>query len=80
MKKLLISSALALSSVFAVTACASVNATTDTAPAASMQKHHQGGMHKGHMMGPMSQLNLTSAQQTEIQAIRQNSRGNRMQQ
>lgn len=79
MKKLLMSSVLAVSSVFAVTACTSVNATTDTAPVTHMQKQHQGGMNKGGMRGPMSQLNLTAAQQTKIQGIMQQNNNNHMQ-
>lgn len=78
MKKLLMSSALALTSVFAVTACTSVNATTETTPATAMQKHHQSGMNKGRMMGSMSQLNLTAAQQTKIQAIMQQNNNDHM--
>ncbi len=76
-------SALALSSIFAVSACTSVGATTDTSPTTNMQKNYKAGMkqgmHKGGMKNPMSQLNLTAAQQTKIAAIRQNNRGDRMQ-
>lgn len=83
MKKLLMGSALALSSVFAVSACTSVGATTDTTPTTKMQKNYKAGMkegmHKGGMRGPMSQLNLTAAQQTKIAAIKQSNRGERMQ-
>lgn len=73
MKKLFMGSVLALSSVLTVTACTSVNATTDTAaPAAtSMQKHHKEGMKKGGMRGPMAQLDLTESQQAKIKAIMQ---------
>lgn len=70
MKKLLLGSVLAMSSVFTVTACTSVNATTDTKPAStSMQQHHKDGMKKGGMRGPMSQLDLTADQQAKIKAI-----------
>ena len=77
MKKLLIGSVLAISSVLTVTGCTSVNATTDTTPATTtnMQKQHKDGMkdgmHKGGMRGPMSQLDLTATQQAQIKAIMQ---------
>lgn len=86
MKKLLMGSVLVASSVFAVTGCTSVNATTDSAPATNkMQKHHQGGMkegmHKGNMKGgmrgPMSQLDLTTTQQAQIKAIMEAKQGDR---
>lgn len=82
MKKLLIGSVLAMSSVLTVTACTSVNATTDTAPTSSkMQKHHQdgikNGMHKDGMRGPMAQLDLTATQQAQIKAIMQEKNGDR---
>ncbi|WP_367107464.1 hypothetical protein [uncultured Psychrobacter sp.] len=85
MKKLLTSSILALSSVFALTACTSVDANTDTQPPTTqMQKQYQGKMHKGsmkdgRMRGPFAQLNLTATQQAQIQAIKQNNSGDRMQ-
>lgn len=78
MKKLLMGSVLAMSSVFAVTACTSVNATTDTAPTTSKMQHKD-GMKKGGMRGPMSQLDLTATQQAQLQALKQNNRGERMQ-
>jgi len=77
MKKLIIGSVLALSSVITVTGCTSVNATTDTTPATTtnMQKHHKAGMkdgmRKGGMRGPMAQLDLTATQQAQIKAIMQ---------
>lgn len=82
MKKLLIGSVLAISSVLTVTGCTSVNATTDTTPATTtnMQKQHkagmkdgmhQGGIHKGGMRGAMAQLDLTATQQAQIKAIMQ---------
>ncbi len=81
MKKLLMGSVLAMSSVFTVTACTSVNATTDTAPTTSKMQHHKagvkGGMHKGGMRGPMSQLDLTATQQAQIKAIMEAKHGNR---
>ena len=70
MKKLLLGSVLALSSVFTVTACTSVNANTDTTPSTTkMQKQHKAGMKKGEMRGPLSKLDLTAAQKTQIKAI-----------
>lgn len=74
MKKLLIGSVLAMSSVLTVTGCTSVNATTDTTSATptttSMQKQHKTGMKDG-MRGPMAQLDLTATQQAQIKAIMQ---------
>jgi len=75
MKKLLLGSVIALSSVFTVTACTSVNANTDTTPSTTkMQKQHKagmkkGGMKKGEMRGPLSKLDLTAAQKSQIKAI-----------
>lgn len=60
-------SVLALSSVLTVTACTSVNATTDTAPTTTKMQHHK----KGGMRGPMAQLDLTAEQQAQIKAIMQ---------
>ena len=77
MKKLLLGSVLAASSIFTVTACTSVNATTDTTPTSQMQKNHKDGMKKGEMRGPMSKLDLTATQQAQIKAIMQNKRGDR---
>ncbi|MGP4715030.1 Spy/CpxP family protein refolding chaperone [Psychrobacter sp. T6-6] len=73
MKKLLLGSVLAASSVFTVTACTSVNATTDTTPATQMQQKHKNGA----MKGPMSKLDLTATQQAQIKAIMQEKRGDR---
>ncbi|WP_201617962.1 hypothetical protein [Psychrobacter urativorans] len=74
MKKLLISSILATSSLFALTACAGVNAATDTNASTQMQKQHKGGM-----KNPLSELNLTATQQAQMQALRENNRGKHMQ-
>lgn len=76
MKKLLLGSVLAMSSVFTVTACTSVNATTDTKPA-STSMQHKDGMKKGGMRGPMSQLDLTAAQQAKIKVIMEAKHGDR---
>ena len=43
MKKLLLGSVLAATSVFTVTACSSVNAASDTAPTTQIQKNHKDG-------------------------------------
>ncbi|WP_201595675.1 Spy/CpxP family protein refolding chaperone [Psychrobacter vallis] len=75
MKKLVLGSVLALSSVFTVTACTSVNATTDTKPATSKMQHKD-GMKKG-MKGPMSQLDLTATQKAQIKAIMEAKQGDR---
>ena len=79
MKKLVMASVVALSSVFAVTACTSVGANTETPASTSMQKHHKGGMKQDGMKGAFSQLNLTATQKAQMQAIRQNSRTERLQ-
>ncbi len=71
MKKLVLGSVLALSSVFTVTACTSVNATTDTKPATSKMQQKDG------MKGPMSELNLTATQQAQIKAIMEAKQGDR---
>lgn len=73
MKKLLLGSVLAATSVFTVTACSSVNAASDTAPTTQMQKNHKDGA----MRGPMSKLDLTATQQAQIKAIMQEKRGER---
>nr|WP_317199376.1 hypothetical protein [uncultured Psychrobacter sp.] len=78
MKKLLLGAALATSSVFALTACTSVGANTDTPATTQMQKQHKGGMKDGSR-GFMSQLNLSAAQQAQLQALKQNNKNNRMQ-
>ena len=80
MKKLLIGSVLAMSSIFTVTACTSVNATTDTTPTTSKMQHKDGmkkAMNKGGMRGPMAQLDLTAEQQAQIKAIMQAQHGDR---
>ncbi|WP_435980517.1 Spy/CpxP family protein refolding chaperone [Psychrobacter sp. DM4] len=78
MKKLLLSTVLAASSVFAITACTSVGANTDTPATTQMQKQHKNGMKDGGR-GSMSQLNLSATQQAQLQALKQNNRSNRMQ-
>lgn len=80
MKKLLISSVVAVSSLFAITACANVGQATDatstpTSPAPTMQHHNQGQM-QAQMQNMMSELNLTADQRAQMQAIRQNNSGN----
>ena len=80
MKKLLMGSVLAMSSIFTVTACSSVNATTDTTPTTSKMQHKDGmkkAMNKSGMRGPMSQLDLTATQQAQIKAIMQAQHGDR---
>lgn len=68
MKKLLMGSVLAASSLFAVTACTSVGAATDTTATTSSSMQQQ---HKGGAKGPFSQLDLTATQQAQIKAIMQ---------
>lgn len=79
MKKIVMGSLLALSSVFTITACTSVGASTDTSASTPMQKHHQGKTHKQGMKGTLAQLNLSAAQQSQLKAIRQSNSGDRMQ-
>jgi len=85
MKKLLLNATLALSSLTAISACANTNAN-NTMPHNNMQQmHHNKGsqhMHSGMntMMGNMmAELNLSANQKAQIQALRQNNRGNHMQ-
>ena len=76
MKKTLMNTALVVSSLFALSACANVGAATDTSAysnakqSQTMQKHH-----KGASKGPLSQLNLTATQQAQIKAIMQDKHG-----
>ena len=75
MKKLLLSSVIAVSGLFALSACTNVGAATEGASYHSTQTHMQ---HKNHKQNPFSELNLTATQQAQIQAIRENNRGERM--
>ncbi len=70
MKKLFLGSVLALSSVLTVTACSSVNASTETTPTATKMQH-KGIYKKDGMRNPMAKLDLTEAQQAQIKAIMQ---------
>lgn len=74
MKKLLLGSVLAMSSVLTVTACSSVNASTEATPTTSKMQHK--GMKDG-LRGPMAQLDLTATQQAQIKAIMQEKSGDR---
>ncbi len=84
MKNLLMSSAIAVSSLLVITACANTSAATDTKPSSAMQnqnnmmqmQNRSGGMNAN---SPLSQLNLSTTQQTQIQSIMQNNRGEPMQ-
>lgn len=78
MKKLVMASVLATSGIFAVTASTSVGATTDTSASPSLQKQYK-GTNKDDVRGPLSQLNLSATQQSQIQAIKQNGRNERLQ-
>ncbi len=75
MKKLLLSSVIAVSGLFALSACANVGAATEGTSYHSTQNHMQ---HKNAKKNPFSELNLTATQQAQIQAIRENSRGERL--
>lgn len=66
MKKILMSSVLVASSLFAMTAGASVSSANDTSSYNTMQKQYKDGT-----KGPFSQLNLTATQQAQIKAIMQ---------
>ncbi|WP_182406470.1 Spy/CpxP family protein refolding chaperone [Psychrobacter sp. GP33] len=71
MKKLLMSTVIAASSIFAITAGANAaSPATDTATQSSTQKQHRAGAHN-----PYSQLNLTATQQAQIKAIMQEKYG-----
>lgn len=74
MKKLLLGSVLAMSSVLTVTACSSVNASTEATPTTSKMQHK--GMKDG-LRGPMAQLDLTATQQAQIKAVMQEKSGDR---
>ena len=85
MKKLLLNATLALSSLTAISACANTNAN-NTMPHNNMQQmqHNKGSqhMHSGMntmMSNMMAELNLSANQKAQIQALRQNNRGNHMQ-
>ena len=75
MKKLLMGSVLAMSSVWTVTACSSVNASTEATPTATKMQHK--GMYKDGMRGPMAELGLTATQKAQIKAIMQEKSGDR---
>ena len=75
MKKLLMGSVLAMSSVLTVTACSSVNASTEAAPTATKMQHK--GMYKDGMKNPMAELDLTATQKAQIKAIMQEKSGDR---
>ena len=75
MKKLLMGSVLAMSSVLTVTACSSVNASTEATPTATKMQHK--GMYKDGMRGPMAELGLTATQKAQIKAIMQEKSGDR---
>lgn len=79
MKKLFMAAVLATSSVFALAACTSVGATTDTSASKQMQKQYKGGMSKGRVRDGFSQLNLSTKQQSQIQTIRKNNTLDRLQ-
>lgn len=78
MKKLLLSSVVAVSSLFAITACANIGEAKDATSAPAMQHHNQGQM-QAQMQNMMSELNLTAEQRAQMQAMRQNNSGNHMQ-
>ena len=73
MKKLLMSSLIIASSVFAINAnAASTNASpaTDASARTSMQNHYKNGAHN-----PYAQLNLSTTQEAQIKAIMQEKHG-----
>ncbi|MGP4789399.1 hypothetical protein ACTXGJ_09770 [Psychrobacter sp. 1Y11] len=81
MKKLLISATLALSSLTAISACANTNAR-NTMPHNNMQQihHNNSGQHMRNSMNTMmAELDLTAQQKAQIQAFKQNKRGDHMQ-
>lgn len=85
MKNLMISTAIAISSVLTVTACAhdnrpmdhkttNSNGSANEAPNHHMQQEWMGMGHSG-MNTMMSELDLTATQRTQIQALRRNHQG-----
>ncbi len=83
MKKVLISSIIAASSLLAITAGANTSAMSNANPHHNMKMQHysEGQMNRQqNMMENMaSMLNLTDSQQAQIRAIRQNNRVSPMQ-
>ena len=71
MKKLLMSTVLAATSLVAITANADVSTVNNnTATPTTVKQHHKGDMNRG-MNNYFSQLNLTATQQAQIKAIMQ---------
>lgn len=71
MKKLLMSTVLAATSLVAITANADVSTVNNnTATPATVKQHHKGDMNRG-MNNYFSQLNLSATQQAQIKAIMQ---------
>lgn len=70
MKKILMSSVLVVSSLFVMTAGASVSSANDASSYNTMHKEYKGGA-----KGPFSQLNLTTTQEAQIKTIMQDKYG-----
>lgn len=70
MKKLLMSTVLAATSLVAITANADVSTVNNNTATPTTVQQQKGGMHRG-MNNHFSQLNLTATQQAQIKAIMQ---------
>ncbi len=77
MKKLLMTSVIAVSSLFTIAACAQGGGMTNPTPHhnMNMQNYSQAQMPQNMISNMATELNLTANQQAQIQAIRQNNRG-----
>ncbi len=77
MKKLLMTSVIAVSSLFTIAACAQGGGMANPAPHHNMNMQHysQAQMPQNMISNMATELNLTANQQAQIQAIRQNNRG-----
>lgn len=78
MKKLVLSSVLAVSGSLAMVGCTQASAVSEsqTTPITKMQQakqgqHHKGGQHMGKRGGGYEKLNLTAEQKAQMQALRE---------
>lgn len=78
MKKLVLSSVLAVSGSLAMVGCTQASAVSEsqTTPTTKMQQakqgqHHKGGQHMGKRDGGYEKLNLTAEQKAQMQALRE---------
>ena len=78
MKKLVLSSVLAVSGSLVMVGCTQASAVSEsqTTPTTKMQQakqgqHHKGGQHMGKRSGGYEKLNLTAEQKAQMQALRE---------